>query len=265
MRNEDKPAPAHAAAEGNISRVFRVRSTEVSGKKNFILRGAGGFDADGRGFCLPGNPLERAVARCRVESKLGDLRPATGRHEKKEIHRGGAQLDRLFENLRQLVHIQLRHRGVHLKRNPRILEELKTRQRFFVSILHAAERVMRFRRGSIQTDADSHHAGRFELGRDFRCQQMPAGGEDDAAPLLRGVARHLKNVVAHQRLATGQNDHRRGSGGQSIDGFETFLGGKLIDIVAVARRPAAVLALQLAASRNFPGDNRRVFDGLMHR
>jgi hypothetical protein len=87
---------------------------------------------------------------------------------------------------------------------------------------------------------------------------MTASRKNDTTALIRGIPGNLKNIGPHQGLAAGQNNHRLRKRSQRINRFKTLFGGQLIGIIAVAGRPPAVPAPQLAAPRDFPRDNTRV-------
>ncbi len=165
----------------------------------------------------------------------------------------------LLQNLRQVGEVVLGDREAHPGAQARGLGGAEALPGGDAGGGAPAEAVVRFRR-TVDGDADVLEAGLAESDRDFGRDQSAIGGKDGAETAGGGVGAEVKEVVAEEGLAAGEEEHGRAEAGEVVDeGFG--LGGRRVASVRFARGVVAVGAVQVAGGGHVPHDQRPVGGG----
>ena len=86
--------------------------------------------------------------------------------------------------------------------------------------------------------------------------QGAVGGDDGAHALSDGIGGQFRQVLAHQRLASGKEHHRNAEGGQVVDQGLALRGGQFVRAGFVPGMGVAVHAAQVAAAGDVPDHHR---------
>ena len=132
-----------------------------------------------------------------------------------------------------------------------------SRYRVVERALASPECVLAFGRGKIERH---RHAGDAMCGDFFRARvvdERAVRADDRPEPPFMGVIDDIPDVIAHQRLAAGEDEDGIGDGGDVIDDLLALFKRQLAGIGLAMGGGAAMGACEVTAARDLPSDDAR--------
>ncbi len=195
----------------------------------------------------------------RREIRLRHTAPYTDQKEKVERHRAGRLGD--VGDGRELVPVFLEQGGLHQNRQARLAGRLHAPARAFPRPGQPAQAVVKPGRGGVETDTHAGRAQRTHPGCAFAVQHDAVAADDRHQAQLRRASDQFRQILAHERLAAGQDQHRpRRQLRELPQHVERFPGAEFVVGLASALYgiQIAVAAVQVAQAREVPRDDKRL-------
>ena len=230
-----------------------------------VVGRAGRLELDGNLVAHLIEPLERALVFLGRDLLVRELLAAACGHEQEWMVGHGAELDHHLEQLGQILYVVFRDRGVHLELHADLFEVLDGLHHTFERAFHTTEGIVALCVQTVDRERHAHDAGVLDLLRQLLGDEQAAGRHDHAQPELGAVLGDIVDVLAHHRLAAGEDDDGVAEGLDVVEEAIARLRVKLARIGPVLGRGPAVDAVQDTAPRHLPGNKpREIFLFLRH-
>src|ERR1035438_4902968 len=124
---------------------------------------------------------------------------------------------RQLEDLRKLISVVTRDRGIDLHRHAEIFQITEAGNGGVECTWNAAKSIMRQRISSVQADGNALDAVVNDFARHLLSNQCAICGQRDAQTLVCSTTRQLENIRAEKRLTAAKHEDGGGDLGDLVD------------------------------------------------